>query len=196
MKTAFLGLDGVLCDFLGAALRLHGRDVDEVYAPPEAKGVRNAWELLGIDEAAFWKPINKQGYVFWSSLPWTPDGRRILAAVEAAFGEENVHLITSPCDDHWCVAGKASWVRYSLPKYARRLHLSPANWELAGKDKFLLDDGDVNCRRWGAMGGEFIKIARPWNARYGQAETAVGTLLDDIWSRLRTKVVFAEGVLA
>lgn len=155
--VCFLDLDGVLVDFVGGALAMHGKHIP----PAEVR-----WDFPsqvgfdGVNAAAFWAPLGRD---FWAGLGWTADGRGILAAVEDAFGPERVCLLTSPCLTPGCAEGKLDWVRRELPGYARRVLVGPCKHLLAGPGKLLVDDHDANCEAFAKAGGASVLVPRPWN---------------------------------
>ena len=157
--VCFLDLDGVLVDFVGGALAMHGKHIP----PAEVR-----WDFLtqigfdGVNDERFWAPMGRD---FWAGLGWTADGRAILAAVEEAFGAEQVCLLTSPCLTPGCAEGKLDWVRRETPGYARRVLVGPCKHLLAGPRKLLVDDHDANCEAFNRAGGASVLVPRPWNTR-------------------------------
>lgn len=151
----FVDLDGVVADFVSAALFVHGRSHVPLSSVP--------WcieKFLGIEPAAFWAPL---GFDFWSSLEPLPDGFRLLDHALALVGAERVGLLTSPCDTAGCVEGKRAWVERHLPGLKRRLFVGSAKELFAGPHKLLVDDHDANVDRFAAAGGMVLQPARPWN---------------------------------
>jgi 5'(3')-deoxyribonucleotidase len=151
----YLDLDGVLVDFVAGALVAHKQDIPrlsmrwnffEQYTPP-------------MTEAEFWKDL---GFDFWSTLPWTPEGKNFLAGLEGVFGDRII-LLTSPADTSGAVEGKVEWVRRELPQYKKRLFVGPAKQLLAGPKKILVDDNNTNVERFRAEGGVAVLVPRPWN---------------------------------
>lgn len=83
----FFDMDGVLCDFVGGALALHGRT-----GVPRASVPWGIEAHLGIDPAAFWAPM---GFAFWRDLAPLHDGFRLLDHAFALVGAERIGLLTS-----------------------------------------------------------------------------------------------------
>lgn len=151
----FVDLDGVVADFVSAALFVHGRSHVPLSSVP--------WcieKFLGIEPAAFWAPL---GFDFWSSLETLPDGMKLLDHALALVGAERIGLLTSPCDTPGCVDGKRAWVERHLPGLKKRLFVGSAKELFAGPGKLLVDDHDANVDRFAAAGGAVIQPARPWN---------------------------------
>ena len=151
----FFDMDGVVCDFVGGALALHGRTDVPVASVP--------WGIeahLGLEPAEFWRHM---GFAFWAGLAPLPDGFRLLDHALALVGAERIGLLTSPCDTPGCVDGKRAWVERHLPGLKRRLFVGSAKELFAGPHKVLVDDHDANVDRFAAAGGSVIQPARPWN---------------------------------
>lgn len=154
MVRAFLDLDGVLCDFVGASLKLHGIEIP-------MRAVRwNFTKQLPIGEADFWAPLGRE---FWASLPWTAEGRGILHAVESAFGVENVAILTAPCSNDGCMDGKRDWVSREIPTYKDRLIIARAKGFFGARGAVLIDDADHNISAFTKNGGVGVLVPRPWN---------------------------------
>lgn len=187
----FLDLDGVIVDFVAGAFRAHGR------RPPPPLDVRWGFPaqmgFTGTDDPAFWAPL---GHDFWANLPWTAEGRAVVAAAEAAYGEHHVAVMTSPCDTPGSVEGKVAWVRREMPRYARRLFVGPAKHLAAGPGKLLVDDHGPNCERFAAAGGESLLVPRPWNARRGEVDALgrfdTGALAGEIMRARESAAIAAE----
>ncbi len=158
-----LDMDGVLCNFVDGACKLHG--VKSPYeGTNEHNGVWDFVKLLPVDQEAFWEPL---GQHFWSGLEWMPDGREILATVEAAFGKENVCLLTSPCMTPGCVDGKREWVAKHMPDYKQRLMIGAAKEFCASPKRVLVDDNLPNTEKFEAAGGHTVLVPRVWNHLHG-----------------------------
>ncbi len=162
--VCFLDLDGCLVDFVGGALRLHGKSLP----PSEVR-----WDFLsqigfsGIDDPAFWE---RMGRPYWAGLDWTAEGRALLAGLEGLFGADRVALMTSPCMTDGCADGKLDWVAREMPAYRRRVFLGSAKHMAAGPGKLLVDDHDANAERFRAHGGAALLVPRPWNERRAECD--------------------------
>jgi len=183
-RLCFVDLDGVLVNFMGPALDLHGRSVPEVYGTSVALGTWDTWKLLGISPEKFWEPLDRNAFDFWSGLPWTPEGKHILRMAEQVFGEKNVRLLSSPPRHPLAWAGKAAWVQRELPQYAQRLHLTNDKAVVAGEcglhTKFLIDDSDRNLTEWADADGAGILVPRPWNSQHRDAGRVIGAVIERI----------------
>ena len=162
--VCFVDLDGVLVDFVGPALRLHGKDL----APLEVRW--NFPEQVGFTRETlgqFWDALDQP---FWRSLPWTHEGRDLLRGVEAAFADR-VSLLSSPCLTPGCLEGKREWIDLNLPReYGRRYLLGAPKHLVAGPGKVLIDDHEEHVDRWVARGGVGVLVPRPWNRRRAECD--------------------------
>jgi 5'(3')-deoxyribonucleotidase len=159
--TIFVDMDGVLVDFMGGCLALHG--MPDLKITP---GEWHTWKCMGITERRFWEVIDEKGVSFWSNLKPTPDGQRILAAAENAVGPDNVYLLSKPSFHPASYAGKRIWVEQNLPQYQRRLILTAHKHFLAKPDRVLIDDSDANIDRFADAGGQAVLIPRVWNSSH------------------------------
>ena len=149
----FLDLDGVLVDFVGGALKLHGKEL------PHHETSWDFMAQLGIGPEAFWSPMGED---FWANLEPTPEMPHIVELVESHFNRD-VYLCTSPCQTPGCTTGKARWVEKHLPNYRRKLILLGGKDLFAGPNRVLIDDHDKNVEAWRLAGGMAVLVPRPWN---------------------------------
>jgi hypothetical protein len=171
VERAYLDLDGTLVNFIGAAMKMHGFDANNFYGKAENKGVFRVAKKMGLTEEQFWGPLNN--HHFWDSLEWLPDGRKILALVEAAFGPENVEICTSPPAHAQSIAGKYTWIERHLPNYARdgRLMIVRGKFKAAGPGRLLIDDSDEQLSAWQVAGGATLVVPRAWNSHHWAGDT-------------------------
>ncbi len=176
---AFIDMDGVIADFIGAALVLHGRP--ELYTLASSKGVWDTEKLLGITAKEFWEPLN--GAEFWSKLPKTPEADGIVALVEAAVGKENVAILTAPASSENCIPGKYKWIRRHFPQFSKRIIFASCKEFMASPERILIDDRDSNVDAFNYAGGKGLLLARDWNQDHKYADDT----LDRLWWGLRLK---------
>lgn len=158
-KVCYLDLDGVLVDFVGGSLKLHGKHIppsEVLWDFPQQVGFAGTW----VSE--FWDPL---GHQFWANLKWTFEGPSLLASLEKLFGAENVVLMTSPCETPGSVEGKVEWIKKHCPGYARRFFVGPPKHLAAGPNKVLVDDHEGNTDKFEQHGGRTVLVPRPWNRR-------------------------------
>lgn len=154
--TCFLDMDGVLTDFVGAACAIHGASVPD----PWPIGAWDVAPLLDMNASAFWKPLQHD---FWATMPWTDDGKEILAECERRYGQQNIVLLTSPCASPYSASGKIAWIQRFMNPYRRQYALCPCKQFMARSDAILIDDSIKNCKHFIACGGYAKLVTRPWN---------------------------------
>lgn len=157
----FFDMDGVLANFVGGALRHHGRE--DVCHGQIVWGIE---AQLGITPEVFWANL---GFDFWANLEPYADGFELLRQAEAIVGVDSIGLLTSPCETAGCVDGKRAWVAKHMPAYRRRLFVGSAKELFASPGKVLVDDNDHNCDKFVAAGGRIVMPPRPWNRRKAEA---------------------------
>lgn len=160
MRVAFLDMDGVIADFVGAICKAHGRP--SPYTEASAMGVFEIERLWGMTAREFWQPCNDDAG-FWYGLELMPDAEAIVTHVSRSFGPENVAILTSPSLDRDCVPGKRAWIKKYFPQFAGSMIFTGAKRFLAHEDAMLIDDRDKNVEDFIAAGGEAVLIPRPWN---------------------------------
>jgi hypothetical protein len=159
--SIFFDMDGLIADFTGAAMSLHGWTLP----PTEIR-----WDFMtrfGMSEtdSRFWNPL---GYEFWRSIPPLTDGFGLLARVESLVGKERIGILTRPCDTHGCYDGKRQWISDHLPGYKKRFFAGYEKSLFAGPGKILIDDHDPNVSLFISDGGNAVLVPRAWNARRGE----------------------------
>lgn len=160
IEAVFCDLDGVLVDFVSAALQEHGRA--NLEWPP---GVWSMEEVLGLSTDAFWQPIRQRGAAFWAELPRYPWAEELVAALEARFG--GITIATRPDEHPSSSHGKALFCTRHLP--GRPVAMLPAKHLLSRPGRLLIDDSDHNVEAWRQAGGEAILFPRRWNALHAEA---------------------------
>jgi len=159
-RHIFVDLDGVLADFVRAALALYERDELLDCWPA---GEWNMPKVLDISRGKFWGAIDRQGGAFWESLeiyPWTfklIDRQREIAPITIA---------TSPSLDPSCLAGKVRWMQRHLGGSFRDFLIGPSKHLLAKPDVVLIDDRDSNIDAFRKHGGQAILFPQPWNTNH------------------------------
>lgn len=162
----YLDLDGVLCDFVSAAYRAHGR---------EYQGETLDWDFFrqwGLNASQFWRAIDNEGEPFWAGLqpyPWAYDLRDLVASYDQEY-----RVATSPSEHPSSAAGKVAWIRNHLPGVTgKRRHLTAAKADLAKAGRVLIDDSKANCAEWCAAGGRAILFPAPHNGLYATTSDVV-----------------------
>ena len=158
-----LDLDGVLANFSGAASLVHGHGTKT----PHKWDWYKDWPCT-TDE--FWQVIHGLGDHFYEKwvepYPWAIDVLRLVA-----HADEFV-IFSSPSDSQYGYAGKKIWVdKYLQPHLGTstpiKLIVGSEKHLMAGKDRLLIDDYDVNIERFRKAGGHTVTFPQPWNSQKG-----------------------------
>ena len=167
-------MDGVLVDFVSAALRLHDR-IEVLDEWPE--GQWDMPEAMGISSREFWRPINEAGAGFWASLEPFPWCDELLELVEAT---GRWCILTSPSGDPFSAAGKISWLQNRFGRGFRDFLIGPPKWICARPDQLLIDDNDGNVESFRERGGQAILFPQPWNLNHRLCGDRMGYLGDEL----------------
>lgn len=161
-KKCLLDMDGIITDFVSAAIVWHDLPRD-LYDRPESLGEFDIVALSGMKAGEFWSPL---GYDFWSKLSWTSDGQKIVNLVVKHFGLDNVCILSAPCATPGCADAKIAWIKRELPEFKNRFLLGAKKEFCARADNWLIDDRDKNVEAFQIHGGNSILLPRPWNKEY------------------------------
>ncbi len=159
----FLDMDGVIADFMQAALKEHFGDRWQQHLRDWPKGKYESYGHMGLTVNQFWEKINAIGPDFWADLPtfsWTED----LIDMCREFGM--ICLLSSPSQHPDCVSGKLRWIKRVLGKGFKDYVFVPKRHKrlLAGPDRYLIEDSEQNANEFvEAGGGGAIVIPQPWN---------------------------------
>ncbi len=161
MRTIFLDMDGVLCDFVGPACEFF-----QVNNPYDGKFTGwNFIEELGFREDFFFGRLSSW---FWRNLPPMPWASELISLCEK-HGE--VVILTSPPAHgvEAAVGGKMVWMQRFCPKYVERMIFTRSKHLLIRENAVLIDDCEDTTKRWGSSG---ILFPAPWNSLVGAGEIA------------------------
>ena len=150
-----LDMDGVVADFVGAALRAHGL--------PETTHVAQ-WEMertIGCTLDEFWRAIDALPD-FWRSLrpydrarEWVDELREIAPVV----------IASTPSRNPACAGQKVEWLYRHLGEWTCGHYMLGARKDLlARRGHVLIDDNVMTCRRFGISGGDAITFRQPWSS--------------------------------
>ncbi len=174
-------MDGVLCDFVSAAMRVHGSSYDASLWPA---GSDELFEILGVSVATFWQKIDQfdaeQG--FWSRLKAYSWHHDLIAMVEP-FG---FTIATSPSRDPFCAAGKIQWLQRHLGERFNAYMVGMQKFLLAAPGRILIDDRDRECDRFRDAGGESIVFPQPWNSNHTRCQDRLVFVWEEL-QRLQQK---------
>lgn len=151
----FLDMDGVVADFVGAACKVHGKEVEGV-------DCWNFFEKWGISEDEFWEPVNAGGRDFWANLEPFPWFDELVSAVKAA--DKDFFVLTKPSRQASCLAGKLDWIHRHFGSRFRNYIFAPDKSPLAAPGRLLIDDSDDNVKGFREAGGVAYLFPQPWNA--------------------------------
>lgn len=164
--TIYLDMDGVLCDMVGAAMRLHGRE-DLLQPGAWPKGTYCMEDVLHISATQFWKKIDDEGSSFWADLKLYPWSRALVAkSIRAA----ETLVCSKPSLNPQSTFGKHQWLTRHFGASVRNYVFTPHKHHLAGPKRILVDDCEENIRQWRNAGGVGILFPQPWNSGTGTVE--------------------------
>lgn len=167
IKHIFLDMDGVVCDFISAAFRVHGSEFNPATYP---RGEWSIAKVLGITETQFWEKIDAVGEDFWPGLVKYPWAEELIACVERHVGP-NWSFCTTPSRAHFSSSGKVLWIQEEFGSRFRRYHIGEDKHHFAQSQHLLIDDSTANCQKFTGAGGHAILFPQPWNI--GAAENPV-----------------------
>lgn len=142
IKTVFLDMDGVICDFEKAAIELNVIDL----------------KSRKVDFNA----LNAAGAKFWEQLEWKNEGKKLYEFLEEFCKDHSIDLcILSAVLTNEGKEGKKAWLKANT-------HINPMNIYIVrkGSDKnafaadesLLIDDFGKNVRGFIQAGGHAIKF--------------------------------------
>jgi len=161
----FLDMDGVIADFVGAALRTH--NAIGLYEKGRAQNCDDIAKLLGISQKDFWGKLDEDPQ-FWYSLRPTHDAEQLVEFAEDLVGREHVAILTSPAQSEHCVPGKRAFIARHFPQFSQRIIFCPSATKcfVAGPQRVLVDDKESNVEEFRRAGGIGVLVPREWNRLY------------------------------
>lgn len=158
INQILVDMDGVLCDFFGAALKLWNLDPD--HYPP------NQWEIAdvaGVSVDEFWERIRSVPN-FWANLQpylWTESLIQLIESFDVPWC-----VATAPGLDAQCASQKVQWMHRHLRDGFHDFMIGQRKELMARNDAVLIDDNDRNCSKFFAAGGTAILFPQRWNSGY------------------------------
>lgn len=153
----FLDMDELLCDFTGAALRVHGYNWTDFDPGGKLRHGVSVWglvEIMGMTNDQFWGPIHAEGIAFWhhlQKLPWADD---LVALVQP---HKDWFISTSPShykpNKVFSHIGKMLWLNDHYPVHLDRVFINKHKHKLAKPHAILVDDCPDNLTRFEMQGG-------------------------------------------
>ena len=192
----FLDMDGVIADFIKAALQVHFNEKWREVLEAWPKGVYETYGHMGITEVQFWDKINEGGADFWANIPefpWTYD------LIEMCREYGKVCILSSPSRNPDCAQGKLRWVKRVFGEKFRDYVFAPKQHKklVAAPDRYLIEDSERNAEDFvAAGGGGVVIIPQPWNKHAATSVPMVDHVRAKLESLLCTVVDSATGVIA
>lgn len=185
ITTLILDVDEVLADFLGPALKLHGKNQENLIAENLwPAGTWSVQEAFGMSQKEFWNPIHEKGVKFWEFLEPLPWMERLLEFCHDWF--EEVMLVTAPCRGTDCLIGKERWIKRYFGEEFSSYDITKTKEKYASETSVILDDSDANVRRFIEAGGHGIVFPRHNNSRHLLKDDPCSIVMDDIVTLLNT----------
>lgn len=156
----YLDLDGVLVDFRGDSMRLHGLD------PETCDSEYRFWLSKGMTSKQFFATVDEAGEQFWANMseyPWTEE---LIEMVNwyALSARTEVAILSSPTNDPSSLSGKVRWMQKRFGETFRDYLLVPAHHKKhLAPDNVLIDDFQENYHDWNFNHGYGILFPQPWN---------------------------------
>lgn len=188
VKAIYVDLDGVLCDFVSAALTVHKKDPAEAMKEWPPGDYDALPKLCGVDEESFWQGVNDyktswatgspQGAALWQheikAYPWA-DLLWNLCEERAA-----TWVMTSPARSPGSAYGKIAWLQAWKGVTFRKYVIAPNKSHLSRPGTLLLDDDPKNVQKWREGGGEALLFPRLWNDRHERHERPMETVIPEL----------------
>jgi len=160
-------MDGVISDFVGGVEKILGLESGYISALATMKpGVYNISELLGMDDRKIVEAI-RSSPDFWESLEkykWTDAVLGILNETGI-----NTFIATMPLDgDPLCVPSKICWINAHVDtaiNTSGNIFISK-KYLLSKPGAILIDDNEIACMEFAAMGGSSILFPQAWNSMW------------------------------
>jgi len=158
-----LDLDEVLVDFVGAALKVHGRTFAEI----ASNWKPGCWDMsvpMGLTPDQFWQPISKSGEQFWLALQPVKWFSNLITLVELY--DSNWYIVTSPSKCITSYTGKVQWIKSRFGAEFDRFAITPDKILFARPDTVLIDDREDTIREFNNAGGLGILFPAYHNRLY------------------------------
>ena len=140
LPRIYCDMDGVLCDFKKHAEKVTGVSIAK-------------WSTMSKSDK--WGPIKEDRY-FWSTMPWTGDGRRLWNFIK----KYQPHILSAySIEDPNCIPGKRKWLKSNLG-YTQNSMINivrrreKRNFAMNGRrPAILIDDYPKNISDFKSAGG-------------------------------------------
>ena len=154
INKIFLDLDGVIRDWSGGVFKWF--DVEPIIPTNWDTTANYICKECDISESYFW---NKQDFNFWFGLKMFPRAQEILDLLPT----NKTCILTAPTLNN--AGGTQRWIESRLPILFKKKQylIGPAKHFCAAPDTLLIDDSDVNIKKFAEAGGNVILFPQPWN---------------------------------
>ena len=160
LPTIYCDMDGVLCDFkrgISNMFSLKSKD-PSMPGPMQMSGFSTPQEWFDAPMSrGKWEPVVNYK-LFWPSLPWTEDGKRLWAFIS----KFKPHILSAYTpDDPNCIPGKRTWLRKNVRISSNRVNLVrrvekqkfAMKSDMGRAPAILIDDFPRNIDQFKAAGG-------------------------------------------
>ena len=151
-EEILLDLDGVCCDFYGAAVKRHGRD--PAWLTTVDLRNQHVSDALGLTFTEFWKPMLGD-MSFWTDLeptPWFTQLWQLLTSLAP------VTIVTAPSSDPMSAAGKMAWIYRHIRADYPDISLDRRKYRQARSRRVLIDDRPDQVRDFRQAGGFAVLV--------------------------------------
>jgi 5'(3')-deoxyribonucleotidase len=157
-------MDGVICDWCGAACEAFGKNLDDVLnvQPAGHFGIEVG---LGVSRDELWSRLDGIGEKFWSDKikPYSWATQLYSACCKMA----PTYFLTSPSIHAVSAGGKIKWLREFTGDHKFRDYVLTTHKHLLAKpSNVLIDDDDEKVASFRNAGGKAILFPQRWNARF------------------------------
>jgi 5'(3')-deoxyribonucleotidase len=164
----FDDMDGVLCNFIKGAANLFGIEYDELMKKWKP-GCYDMESILGISREDFFNRITSAGEDYWANIPEFPHTRELY---DYCCKMATTRILSAPTYDPRSLSGKLKWLQARFGYNFRDYIFTARKEDCAANDRVLIDDHELNIRRFKECGGHGILWPAIYNKRHQEAENA------------------------
>lgn len=161
----YLDMDGVCCDFVASAIKVHGLNHKEVMLTwaKSYPGEFYPYRVLDLPRDQFWEKIAEQSERFWIELE---EYEWFQHLYETLTSMAKVVFLSSPTKSPASLSGKLHWLQARLGRDFREFILTPRKHLLAQEHTILIDDFDWHVNSFRHNGGEAVLFPQIWNENH------------------------------
>lgn len=160
MRTLWLDVDGVFCDFAGGVINLHNKIFKDFLK------VEDCREYRGLEKMVknFNGMLSRPG--FWQGLEPYPDAQDVFFRICSI--TKNWYFLTRvPTDSVTAFHDKAMWLELNLGKGTADRMVTARDKEIVvAPGDLLVDDYDRTVQKCVESGAHAVCVARPWNSKF------------------------------